>query len=151
MKINPMPLADQSVLRKTGFDESNRASTGELVNASFIESNKATGVSVHSTGGIALREYRQTMRRSSFDVYLKPWYISLIETAKTDEGQQTLRCFWQRPVLDGIIFALGRAVSIGSDVMPYVLESVDEELTLVQPERYSVFEEYNTDALKEVD
>jgi hypothetical protein len=58
ISMNPMPLADQSVLRKTGFDESNRASTGELVNASFIESNKATRVSVHSMEGIALREYR---------------------------------------------------------------------------------------------
>jgi hypothetical protein len=85
------------------------------------------------------------------DAYLTPWYISLIETAKTDEGQRTLRCFWQRLVLDDIVFAMGRDVSIGSDVMPYILESVDEELTLFQTERYSVFEEYNTDALEEVD
>jgi hypothetical protein len=35
--------------------------------------------------------------------------------------------------------------------MPYILYYVDEELTLVQTERYSVFEEYNTDALEEVD
>jgi hypothetical protein len=55
-----MPLADQSFFRETGFDESNRANTGELVNASFIESNKAMRVSVHSMGGIALREYRRT-------------------------------------------------------------------------------------------
>jgi hypothetical protein len=53
--------------------------------------------------------------------------------------------------LGGIIFSLGRDVSIGSDVMPYILESVDEELTLVQTERYFLLEEYNTDALKEVD
>jgi hypothetical protein len=85
------------------------------------------------------------------DPYLKPWYILLIETANTDKGQQTLHCFWQRPVLDGIVFALGRAVSIGSDVMPYILESVDKELALVQTERYSVLEEYNTGALEEVD
>jgi hypothetical protein len=63
-----MPLADQYALRETGFDESNRASTGELVNASFIESNKATRISVHSMEGITLREYRQTMQWS----YLMP-------------------------------------------------------------------------------
>jgi hypothetical protein len=48
MRMKPMPAAYQSVLRKTGLDESNLARRGELVNASFIDANRTVRSSVQS-------------------------------------------------------------------------------------------------------
>jgi hypothetical protein len=56
MIINPIPAADQSVLRNTGLDESNLARRGELVNASFIDAKRSVRSSVQSASGMARRE-----------------------------------------------------------------------------------------------
>ena len=52
------------------------------------------------------------------------------------------------PVVDEVEFGLGRAVTIGRDIVAHVFDSVAEEFTLLQLKGNTVLEEHITDAYK---